>query len=182
MPFMLAMRTGEKYTIAEGRIEMPSKKKLIDRLSMWEWDTLVAAWRYYERGMTITSASFPRDIIQRFWGKGNPYSDEVRDTIAHQFAITDHGFKGEGDWTEWYKAMDCDVRPWTTFYRFCEAWVNGFTPITVKNPDTEKEESIMAFHVDYTDRWNGRNMYIEWGDRSFINPKCIVHIPERHKK
>ena len=39
-------------------------------------------------------------------------------------------------------------------------------------------EGIMAFHVDYTDRWLGRDQYIKWGDRGFINPKCILHIPE----
>lgn len=157
-----------------------TKKKLIDRLSMWEWDTLVGSWRWYEYGATITSASFPRDIVVRYWGRGNCYTDEVRNTIATQFAMIDHGRKGEKDWTEQtgFK-MDCDVRPWTTFYRFCEAWVKGFTPITVKNPNTKKVESIMSFHVDYTDRWVGRDKYIEWGSAKYINPDSIVHIPER---
>ena len=158
------------------------KKESIDRLPRWDMETLVASWRYFQYGMTISSASFPREIVNRFWGEGNRYSDEVRDTIANQFAMTDHGRNGEKDWTEQtgFK-MDCDLRPWTTFYRFCEAWVKGFTPITVKNPDTKKVESIMAFHVDYTDRWLGRDQYITWGDRGFINPKCILHIPDMVK-
>ena len=78
----------------------PKKKKLITRLSMWDWKTLVASWRYFEHGSTISSATFPDDIIKRFWGEGNPYSDDVRYTIAHQFAMTDHRSKGEEDWTE----------------------------------------------------------------------------------
>ena len=156
------------------------KKELKARLTMWEWDTLVGAWRWYEYGATATSAGFPRDIVDRFWGEGNCYTDTVRLLVANQFAMTDHGRNGEKDWTEQtgFK-MECDLRPWTTFYRFCEAWVKGFTPITVKNPDTKKVEGIMSFHVDYTDRWLGRDQYIKWGDRGFINPKCILHIPER---
>jgi len=157
------------------------KKESIDRLPMWDWETLVASWRYFQYGMTISSASFPREIVNRFWEEGNRYSDEVRNTIANQFAMTDHCRNGEKDWTDISHLMDCDKKAWTTFYRFCEAWVKGFTPITVKNPDTKKVEGIMAFHVDYTDRWLGRDQYIKWGDRGFINPKCILHIPERVK-
>ena len=165
---------------------MPTKKKtapkkeLKDRLTMWEWDTLVGAWRWYEYGATATSASFPSDIVQRFWGEGNCYTDNVRHLIAYQFAMTDHKRKGEKDWTDKTGLkMDCDVRPWTTFYRFCESWVKGFTPITVRDPDTKKVMAVMAFHVDYTDRWIGRDQYIKRGDNGFINPKCILHIPER---
>lgn len=160
----------------------PKKQPPIDRLSMWEWDTLVAAWRWYEYGATATSACFPRDIIERFWCEGNRYTDNVRHLIAYQFAMTDHGSKGEKDWTgkQGFK-MECDLRPWTTFYRFCEAWVKGFTPITVKDPDTKKKMAIMAFHVDYTGKWIGRDQYIEHGDNGYINPDCILHIPERVK-
>ena len=156
-----------------------NKKELIDRLTMWDWETLVAAWRYYQYGMSASSACFPRDIVNRFWGEGNCYSDEVRDTIANQFAITDHGRKGEKDWTEISHLMDCDKKAWTTFYRFCEAWVNGFTPITGQAHDTGEKEVVMAFHVDYTDRWVGRDQYIKWGADGYINPDCIVHVPER---
>ena len=161
------------------------KQPPIGRLSMWEWDTLVAAWRYYERVMTITSASFPRDIIQRFWGKGNPYSDEVRDTIANQFAITDHGSKGEKDWTELYKAMDCDLTAWITFYRFCEAWCKGFEPLKVRYKNNNGEwvtDTIEAFHTDYKDRWFDKEGYIAYGAMCYINPKRILCGCERCKK
>ena len=154
------------------------KKELKDRLSMWEWDTLVAAWRWYEYGSTATSSCFPYDIVQRFWGKGNCYTDNVRMTIANQFAMVDHRSKGEKDWTDkMVMSFHCDMKAWTTFYRFCEAWVRGFTPITVRIPETKEEKSIMAFHVDYDERWVGRDQYIEYGDKGFINPKCILHIP-----
>ena len=39
------------------------KKALTD----WDWTTLVAAWRYYEHGHTITSAMFPHEIVTRFF-------------------------------------------------------------------------------------------------------------------
>lgn len=158
----------------------PKKAELIDHLSMWDWDTLVASWRWYEYGSTATSSCFPRDIVQRFWGKGNRYSDKVRHTIAHQFAMVDHKSKGEKDWTDKrYCSFHCDTKPWTTFYRFCEAWVKGFTPITVRDPDTKEEKSIMAFHVDYDERWLGRDKYIEYGHECYICPDFITHIPQR---
>lgn len=157
----------------------PQKKKLITRLSMWEWETLVASWRYYEHGSTISSASFPDDIIERFWGEGNPYSDDVRYTIAHQFAMTDHQSKGEKDWTDkGCFSFECDILSWTTFYRFCEAWVNGFTPITVAWPEGEQTVH-MCFHTDWNDTWYPRDEYIRHGTNFKINPKLIVHIGER---
>ena len=156
------------------------KPKIIDRLSMWEWDLLVGAWRNYEYGATITSASFPHDIVTHYWGKGNNYSDDVRMTIANQFAFTDHGQKGELDWTDKkFCSLNCDKRAWCAFYQFCRAWVKGFTPITVKDPKTKKEFSLMVFHTDWDDRWIDRDRYIEHGEGWHINPKFILHIPKK---
>lgn len=152
-----------------------AKPKLIERLSMWEWDTLVAAWRYYEHGATITSASFPWDIVRRYWGEGNNYSDNVRLTIANQFAITDHGGKGENDWTEGI-GMRCDKVPWTTFYRFCEAEAKGYKQLTVKPPKGKSETLSNCFHCDYTDRWHERDGYIREGQNMFVDPQCIVSV------
>ena len=159
-----------------------TKPKLKDRLSMWEWDLLVGAWRNYEHGATITSASFPLDIVTHYWGEGNNYSDGVRFTIANQFSFIDHGSKGERDWVGTsFHTWSCDVRAWCAFYQFCRAWVRGFTPITVRDPKTTKETSIMAFHTDWDDRWLGRDEYIKHGENHYINPKFIIHIPTDSK-
>ena len=93
----------------------------------WEWTTLVAAWRYYEHGHNISSALFPSEIIDRFWGRGNRYTDDDRRRIALQFATVDHGLRGEEDWTIWQKGRngeyDSDCAAWTTFYKFCKGAV-----------------------------------------------------------
>ena len=59
-----------------------------NKLTDWDWMTLVAAWRYYEHGHTITSATFPHEIVTRFFtGK---YDDESCRRIANQFVDIDH--------------------------------------------------------------------------------------------
>lgn len=142
---------------------------------MWEWDLLIGAWRNYEHGATITSASFPYEIVRHYWGKGNNYADSVRQKIANQFAITDHGRKGEKDWTDTgHFALDCDLLPWTTFYRFCEAEVNGYHTLVCKDDTGTTRILDTCFHVDYTNRWIERDHYIEFGDNSYINPDMII--------
>lgn len=157
------------------------KQKKIDRLSGWEWTTLVAAWRYYEHGHTIGSATFPDDVVKRFWGEGNPYSNEVRDTIANQFAKIDHGLSGEEDWTTWLKKGkdgeferdDCDAKIWTTFYQFCRGWVDGYTELTVSNG--KRTENVKAFFTEYTKKWTPVDGYIEHGQYSpYIPNEYIV--------
>ena len=145
--------------------------ELIDHLSMWDWDTLVASWRYYEYGMTATSNGFPHDIVSRFWGEGNIYTDNVRDTIANQFVNTDHHRKGEHDWDG--KGMSCDRRAWTAFYRFCEAWLKGFTKIGVKRVDG-KIERVDAFHTDFEDTWYVKSVYIDHGESWKIPKDSII--------
>lgn len=147
------------------------KQKKVDQLSDWEWTTLVAAWRYYEHGHTIASATFPHDVVKRFWGEGNPYSDEVRDTIANQFAKVDHGLRGEEDWTVWIKpdyrgAFDCDYSEWTTFYQFCRGWVDGYADLTVSNG--KRTENVKAFYTEFTERWTPVEEYIKHGQYSYV--------------
>ena len=156
------------------------KQRKIDRLSSWEWETLVAAWRYYEHGHTIASAMFPHDMVERFWGEGNPYSDEVRDTIANQFAKIDHGLNGEGDWTKWLSESakrndfkDCDCAAWTIFYAFCKGWCDGFTTITASNG--ERTETVEAFYTDYTRKWTPVDSYVK-------NPLHPAYIPDKYIK
>ena len=147
--------------------------ELIDHLSMWDWETLVASWRYFEYGMSASSSCFPHDIVSRFWGDGNRYTDNVRDTIANQFVNSDHHRKGEHDWDD--KGMRCDRRAWTAFYRFCESWLKGFDKIGVKRVDG-KIERVDAFHTDFEDTWYVKDFYIEHGESWMIPKENIVDV------
>lgn len=165
------MKLKPKYTQKKSQ----KKRQVIDHLSMWDWETLVASLRYFQYGMTISSASFPHDVVQRFWGKGNPYSDGVRNTIANQFVNIDHHGKGEHDWDD--VGMSCDRRAWTAFYRFCEAWLKGFAKISVKRTDG-KIERLDAFHTDFEDRWYLKDLYVDHGDMVQIPDDSIVEVPK----
>ena len=68
-----------------------SKKKT---LTCWDWETLVASWRYYEHGHTIASAMFPHDIVLRFFT--GAYDEESCKRIARQFVDVDH-YNGPDD-------------------------------------------------------------------------------------
>jgi hypothetical protein len=121
---------------------MVKKKKTLDN---WEWETLVAAWRYYEYGQTITSSSFPADIVKRFFtGK---YDDESCKKIAYQFYCTDHGRNGAEDWKD---LPEYDAFHWRTFYYFCKAWCNGFTYINLKDPNGRILEEVATFKDETT--------------------------------
>lgn len=109
---------------------MKKKEKKIEVLSNWEWTTLVAAWRYYELRATIASATFPEDVVRRFWGSGK-YSDSVLRQIANQFANIDHGRDGESYWTKDRTIGDCDRKSWCVFYAFCKGWCEGFTTVVL---------------------------------------------------
>jgi hypothetical protein len=95
-------------------------------LTMFEFDMLVGAWRNYERGATITAASFPGDIIVHYW-QGN-YSESSRMRIAQQF-VNDHSRNGEADWDH---SMPMDASSWVKFYNFCWGCVNGFAMVQAK--------------------------------------------------
>lgn len=153
------------------------KQKKIDHLSDWEWTTLVAAWRYYEHKHTIVSASFPCDIVSRFWGDGNPYSDEVRNRIAHQFVKIDHGTSGEKDWTMGLipnarDAFKCDCSVWTTFFQFCRGWVDGYAELTVS--DGKCTQTVKAFYTEYTKKWTPMDGYIKHGQYSPYIPDEFI--------
>lgn len=91
-------------------------------LSDWEWTTLVGAMRYYQYRQTISSATFPEDVVSRYWGSGR-YGKAVQRKIANQFAMVDHGINGEMDWAV---LSDTDRLPWCRFYAFCKGVCNGF--------------------------------------------------------
>ena len=152
---------------------MSRTKKPIDKLTDWEWTTLVAAWRYYENRMTIVSATFPEDIIERFFR--GAYTERVCKQIANQFAVIDHGIRGEKDWTEDKYLLDCDKLHWTKFFRFCQGYVAGFHKVVLRNG--EHSEVVDAFHVDWNDHWYPVGGYTAspYLDR-YCAPEFIVSI------
>lgn len=138
---------------------MKKQKKQIDTLSNWEWSVLVAAWRYYEFRQTIASATFPEDIIERYWGSGK-YADKVLNQIARQFYEIDHR-NGEQDWIGLH-IMDCDKRPWCKFCAFCKAWCEGFKTVVLDGDNNGKHihDEPLCFYCEYTKRWYPKNAYI----------------------
>lgn len=140
----------------------------IKALPMWDWTVLVAAWRYYEYRNTIAANQFPEDIVERYWGKDGMriYGDEVRDTIARQFALVDHGSRGEMDWDDETPISSCDTKVWRKFYWFCRAWATrSFVKLSVSNGEiTEVVETFSANGRIYPkDRYieaPGRECYI----------------------
>ena len=144
-------------------------------LNDWDWITLVASWRYYEHGSNIVSASFPEDILTRFWrktarGKPNHYSDKARWTIANQFANIDHGTRGEEDWTRFKNVInECYVGPWVRFYRFCEGFANGFHTIR-----TNGGHEYKAFRVELEAEWYEVENYIERTHMGFRIPEEVI--------
>ena len=149
------------------------RKKPIDKLTGWEWITLVAAWRYYENGRTIVSATFPEDIIRRFFQ--GAYSTRICKQIANQFAVIDHGIRGEDDWAKDEYLRDCDKLPWTKFFRFCQGYVVGFHKVVLKRAGLQQE--IDAFYVDWNNCWYPVNEYCEYPHREiYCAPEFIVSI------
>lgn len=141
---------------------MKKKEKKIEILSDWEWTTLVAAWRYYEGRATIASATFPDDVVRRFWGSGR-YSDAVLRQIANQFANIDHGRDGESYWTKDRTIMDCDRKSWCVFYAFCKGWCEGFTTVVLDATLADGQhlhQEPACFWCEYTKRWYPVDEYI----------------------
>ena len=149
------------------------RKKPIDRLTDWERTTLVASWRYYEYGRTIVSATFPEDMVTRFFQ--GAYSKRICEQIARQFAEIDHGIRGEEDWTKDKYLRDCDKLPWTKFFRFCQGYVSGFHKVALKSDNLQQE--VDAFHVFWNDRWYPVEKYCECPHlETYCAPEFIVSI------
>ena len=112
-------------------------------LTDWDWTTLVAAWRYYEYGSTISSACFPEMIVERYFR--GVYNHAAQERIARQFADVDHHhgnaepLAGERDWE---RKDDCDRRPWCKFYAFCWHFVHGW----------KMKDGVRCFHCNTTGR------------------------------
>ena len=133
----------------------------------WDWTTLVAAWRYYEYGSTISSATFPAMIVERFF-RGD-YGMEVQRRIAHQFANVDHehgwGNEPRSGEKEWERKDDCDRRPWTKFYAFCWHFTRNW----------KVKRGVRCFHCDTTGRDYPVDEYIK-------NPHVECWMPDENDK
>lgn len=138
------------------------KTEKIRRLTDWEWTVLVAAWRYYERRATIASATFPEDVVRRFWGSGR-YADSAIRQIANQFAKIDHGSDGEECWMGDKTIHDCDRRAWCLFYAFCKAYCDGFSTVVLDHvgpSGTRIHEEPTCFWCECTGKWHNVDGYI----------------------
>ena len=133
------------------------KKSLTD----WDWITLVASWRYYEHGHTITSYSFPHEIVSRFFT--GYYNDKSCKKIARQFVEVDH-FRGPDDkidgWVGDDRFGECDRRSWRLFYFYLKAWLCGFqkAKVTVGG----NSGIVEVFRAD--GKWYAREGYEKYGD------------------
>ena len=149
------------------------RKKPIDKLIDWEWTTLVASLRYYEYGQTIVSATFPEDVIKRFFQ--GAYSTRICRQIANQFAVTDHGIRGEDGWAKDRYLRDCDKLPWIKFFRFCQGYITRFHKVVLRSEDVQIE--VDAFRVDWNDRYYPVKEYLEYPYREiYCAPEFIVSI------
>ena len=136
------------------------KAKAKKSISSFEWDMLVGAWRYYEHRATIVSATFPGDIVERYF-RGD-YTVEDCERIARQFVKVDHQMNGEGDWLI---ADVCNRNAWSKFYAFLKAYLDGWEVV-------RGEE---FFYCEATGRHYLRENYVS---RPF--EECYV-VPEDNK-
>lgn len=140
-----------KKPIAKAKVKVKSKpkaKKKVSKkktLSSWDWTVLVAAWRYYENRGTIAAATFPFDIIERYF-RGD-YDNSVCDRIARQFVEIDHRNCNADEWN-----TETDYgRNWFKFYCFLRAWHDN---------SWEKIHGVDCFYCEATNRHYPKDKYI----------------------
>ena len=158
-----------------------AKTKKLKKLSDWDWTTLVAAWRYYEYHSTIASATFPRDIYERYFT--GDYSEKCCKRIAHQFYSVDHGIRGEADWAGSKlfdfadRLVDCDIKPWVVFYAFCKAYCEGFSKVHLIDGSVHE-----VFYCETLKQWILLDKYVGDGDGNiYIAPDWIVKVESEVK-
>lgn len=156
---------------------MSSNKKKQKEIDVFEWECVVAAWRYYEHRSTIAAVGFPSDLVKRYFASGD-YSEDDKERLANQFAKVDHGLRGIRDW-HWKDDGDTnwmhEYHQWIKFYAFCKAYVDGFTELNLKNSKTNKTKTCKAFFLETTGKWYPvddylNNAYVD----VFVPPETIV--------
>ena len=131
-------------------------------LTDWDWTTLVAAWRYYEHGHTISSAMFPHEIVKRFFT--GEYDEESCRRIARQFVDVDHR-DGPDDKINGWVGDDAfgasDRRAWRMFYFYLFAWHYRWFSIA-KVTRGGKSGHVEVFNAD--GKWYSREGYERFGE------------------
>ena len=141
---------------------MTKKQK---KLSDWDWTTLVAAWRYYEHGHTITSAMFPHEIVTRFFmGK---YDEKSCKRIAHQFVEIDHYYGPDDKISGWVgddTFGECYRKAWRLFYSYLYAYLYGFktAKVTLDGKIWIVDWIVEVFSAD--GKWYAREGYERFGE------------------
>ncbi len=127
------------------------KKKTINlkhlkNLTSWDWEVLVAAWRYYENRNSIAATMFPANLVTRFF-KGK-YKEDVCHKIAHQFVEIDHSSTGEDYWCN----APNDIKlQWCKLYAFLNAYLHGFTT----------KDGVECFYCKTANLYYIKDKYIE---------------------
>lgn len=139
------------------------KNRKLKTFSRWEWEVLVAAWRYYEHRHTIASASFPHEVVRRYFS--GEYDEASCDSIACQFVGIDH-YRGPDSKLDGWVGDDalgeCDRRAWRLFYWFLKAWHEaGFRELRISFG--KNEERVVCFNAD--GKWYAKDGYIWSGEK-----------------
>ena len=135
------------------------KKALTD----WDWKTLVASWRYYEHGHTISSCMFPHGIVKRFFT--GAYDEESCKRIARQFVENDHRLGPDNKLDGWVgddAFGESNRKAWRLFYFYLNAWINGFSKAKVSTLGRIGNERVEVFR-DYG-KWYSRIGYERFGE------------------
>ena len=135
----------------------------------FEFETYMAAIRYYQYGNTIQASTYPGKLVKFLFF--DPTKIELCKRIARQFVYSDHDLNGEGDWTG---RSDCFQHPWIKFYSFCKCFLDGFDDFAI---DDVCGQWVPAFKVEYENCWYILQSYFE--NPEFTN---IINMDKVHAR
>lgn len=119
----------------------------------FEFETYMAAIRYYQYGNTIQASTYPGKLVKFLFF--DPTKIELCKRIARQFVYSDHDLNGEGDWVG---RTDCHIHPWIMFYFFCKCFLDGFDDFAI---DGVCGQWVPAFKVENEGCWYILQSYFE---------------------
>ena len=135
--------------------------KKLNKLSDWDWATLVASWRYYEHRHTIAASTFPHEIVTRFFT--GRYDDESCKRIARQFVEIDHRDGPDDEFSGWVgdNAFGASYRrAWRLLYCYLFAWLYGFSSAKVTIEGRSWRVEVFRAYG----KWYARGGYEKYGD------------------
>lgn len=138
-------------------------------MSLWDWETLFASIRYFRSRSSISAASFPRDIVERYWKDGNPYTDEDRRRIIHQLHEVEFRILSPFD-----KKLAEEMEPsWKKFESFINGLAEGLYAVHAAGNGCN--ERLICFR--HEDKYIDINHYIANPDLcGYIIPECIKDV------